>query len=157
MGNSDRSCSRTLTESHVPSLACVTAICDLGQLSGEKDKIGLQGSPFVFYWWNIRTSLHRSLPSSGNLLRLLFDLLKEASKIESFENSLGCLPRLASLSRIINHCRSSGRILIRRCLFALLLLSRIAGMLVIKLSMGREGNVCKWRGLMGRGDNNLLC
>jgi len=141
----------------VQSLTCVTAICDLGQLSGKEDKIGLQRSPLVFYWWDIRTSFRRRLPGSGSLLRLLFDLLKEASKVESFENSLSCLPRLASLSRIINHRRSSGRILIRRCLFELLLLSRIAGMLVIKLSVGREGNVCKWRGLVGRGDDDLLC
>lgn len=42
-------------------------------------------------------------------------------------------------------------------LFKLLLLSRIAGMLVIKLPVRRERSVCEWKGLMRRGNDDLLC
>lgn len=149
--------SGTLTKSRTLSSTRPVAIRNLGQLSGKKDKIGLQGSAFVSYWWDIRPSLHRRLSGSRSLLCLLLNLLEETSKVESFENRLSRLPRLASLSRIINHCRGRGRVLIRRCLIKLLRLSRITRMLITKLPMRREWSVRKWRRLMGRRNDDLLC
>jgi len=135
------------------SLSCATTIANLGQLGSKEDQIRLQNSTFAFYWRVVWTSLHRRLCSCSSLLRLMFNLFKKTSKVESFENSLSRLPRLTPLSRIVNYCRS---ILIRRSLFECLLLSRVTGMLVIKLSVRRERNVGKRRGLMRRGNDNLL-
>lgn len=137
------------------SSTCAVPIGNLSQPGSKENKIGLQGCPFVFYRRNIRRALPRRLRSGGSLLRLLFHLLKETPKVESFENSLSRLPRLASLSRIVNHCRGSGRILIRVRLFGPLLLSVIAGMLVVKMPVRRGRNVRERRGLMS-GDDNLL-